>query len=179
MALLEKPIDVSKLNQQIVAEYEKHENLMTILDHWVLVPNYELGPALAKVRDLVNRLQPHRDPRTKLYRGYRFQNPTQNKSGIAANVKQGEVVAIECDEPRSFTDDPEIAAGFGDNVIVMTPGGLTKSFLRFTDELSYVICKRRNIKPVTQREWLLIPDKKISFDATVLIHSKPKWYSLW
>lgn len=179
MAILDKPLDVSKLNQTIVAEYERHDSLMAILDKWILIPNYTLASELRKVRDLVNRLQPHRDPKTKLYRGFRLSNSTQSHTPFDSNVKQGDTVSIEFDSPRSFTSDPDIAAGFGDTIIVIRPGKYVKSFLRITDELSYVICKRRNIDPSTQCEWLLLPETKITIDATLLLQTKPKWYKFW
>lgn len=167
-------INLSKVDMGLVNFYLSHKKLMSNLDNWVLSPDYDNLPDLMKLRDLINKHQPTSND-TKLYRGFILGEPTQNTHGLDYNKLNSNTekrIEITINKPTSFTTSLDIANAFGSTVISITPGKLTKYFLRMTDEVAVGLCKLRNIKPETQHEWIYIPDVPMKITADVLSYAK-------
>lgn len=176
------PLDPTKLDGKLVDEYFKNTKLLNALDEWVLNPDYSLLPLLYEMRDLINRLQPFRDSRVKLYRGFSINGNMQNFFGLKANEdfkNKNKDFKITVNDPTSFTSSYDIASGFGDIVISTSPGANLKNFLRLTDEVCAAICKNRNIEPETQYEWVFLPVVPTEFTIRFLKYTKPSWYKFW
>lgn len=175
-------LDPKKLDEKLVDAYFKQTKLLNAIDEWVLNPDYSLLPQLYEVRDLVNKLQPHRDPKTKLYRGFSINGTMQNFFGLKENEdykNPNKDFKIQIENPTSFTSNYDIAAGFGSCVITTTPGANLKQFLRMTDELSAAVCRNRNIPPETQYEWIFLPINSTEMSIRFLKYTKPAWYKFW
>lgn len=176
------PLDPKKLDEKLVETYFKHKKLLDALDEWILNPDYSLLPSLYEMRDLINKLQPHRDGRTKLYRGFSINGAMQNFFGLKASEEYknpNKDFKITITDPTSFTSSFDIASGFGNCVITTTPGINLKHFLRITDEVAAAVCKNRNIAPETQHEWVFLPIAPTEFTIRFLKYAKPAWYKFW
>lgn len=175
-------LDPAKIDYKIVDQYMANRYLLDALDEWVLNPDYTLLPKLYKMRDLINKIQPHRDAKTKLYRGFSINGNMQNFFGLTPDESFGDpkkTHRIVVKDPTSFTTSPTIAADFGDCVISTTPGAHLKHFLRMTDEVSAAVCQCRNIEPETQYEWVFLPTSPCDFDVRFMAYKKPSWYKFW
>lgn len=175
-------LDPSKLDEKLVETYFKNTKLLDALDEWVLNPDYSLLPRLYEMRDLINKLQPHRDARTKLYRGFSINGTMQNFFGLKANEdfkNPNKDFKITIENPTSFTTSLDIASGFGSCVISTTPGQNLKHFLRITDEVAAAVCRNRNIAPETQYEWVFLPIAPTEISIRFLKYAKPAWYKFW
>lgn len=178
----EIPIIQSKLNSNVMRAYERYPELLSALDQWILVPDYSLVPTLKELRSLVNKIQPHRDAKTTLYRGVSIGGQYKNDHNFkreGVDRKPGDTVMLTVTTPISFTTDRGIAAAFGSTLLSARPGQYLNQFLRVTDELSAIVCARRNVELVTQKEWVLLPDSSVSLSATVISYDRPRWYELW
>lgn len=175
-------LEKDKINWDIVEIYKNNDDLLAVIDEWVLNPDYRLLPKLYKVKDLVNKIQPEKNKNIDIYRGFSINGNMQNffslkPSEVFNNPDKEFIVTINT--PLSFTIERAIAEDFGDCVVHSKINSEIKNFLRLTDELAAAICLRRNISLETQREWVFLPVSPTKLKINFIKYTKPKWWKFW
>lgn len=165
-------LDEVKLDVARLQALEQHENLLQALDNWVLAPDKRLYPQLLQLATVVRKLYPL-GHRMQLYRGFDPQSPYQNTMGLSERgflsnsekpFKVGETHTYTCDDaPLSFSTDPGIARAFGKVVVRAIIDPQHTNALVITPELAALVSKRRNIKPETQHEVIVLPHTVLHF----------------
>ena len=150
-SLSEEYIKVSAIDQQIVKEFEKCNDLISALDQWVLSPDKRLKPKLLELGTLVDEMYDYEDVLS--YRGFSIGGGYQNDMGLTVKgffgkklkpgVRPGYHFKYNVNDPIAFSWSRRIASDFGSVMIKATiPKG---NRLIITKELSYLVSKRRNL----------------------------------
>ena len=165
-----------EVDLELVQEYLKHMDLLNDLANWTQFANYDMLPSLIKLRTLVNKLQPHTDTETILYRGMGLDIKYQNNLSLKPDDKYKNSnfkFKVLLDKPISFSTNEEIATDFGSSVIEIKPGKLIPNFLRITPEISWALASRNKVTATSEREWIWIPDKIVTIEARFIKYKKP------
>jgi len=157
------------LDKTLIAKYERHPDIIELLDDWILAPD---GDLLAKLRthtrtsQSISRLKIG----TKLYRGFDPTSSYQDTMGLSIKkwlfneVKEhrvGDTFEYSIERPLSFTTDIDIARAFGKTIVQLV--SIPDDYIWITDELSSLVSKRRGIGPETQREVIVLPPQNLKF----------------
>jgi len=156
-------IDVSKLNRSLITKLEGISGLVETIDDWVLTPDKELLTPLITYAKL---LKPFNDiPKgSRLFRGFDPKSDYQDTLGLSykgffvnkvRNYSVGYEFSYVTENPISFTTSERIAGEFGSTIVELKE--LPNDYIWLSDELSYLISKRRKIKPETQKELIVLP----------------------
>lgn len=164
----ERPLSERWVNQDIVKRIENREDFMDALDSWILIADEKLLP---KLKELSAYLKPfYVKQKTLMFRGFGNAWDFQDTMGLPLNkkffstslaVEEGEKFTYKNKLPISTSTDLDIALAFGGNVAVTREEiEMFDNNLPITNELAYVINKRRNLTDkVTQNEVILFPGK--------------------
>lgn len=164
----ELPIVIKDLDTTAVREYLKYPDLMAALDEYILFADQKLIPSLQKLERLQKKVQPGLSI-DKLYRGSGNWGPQENLGSEGMRV--GEKKAFKSPHKVISTSTSlEIAQAFG-NTVVGIELDTSASYLAVSDELSYIVSRRRNLdEAMTQKEVILLPPISLTF--TVLEQKK-------
>lgn len=165
----ELPINIKDIDQVAVKRYLSVPELLTALDDYILFADRALIPKLSELSKFIHKTQPDLKHGT-LYRGFGNWGPQEDLGMDKLNV--GESATFKSnDKVISTTTSLEIAEAFGPTVVEILPLDRAMSTLIISDELSYIISRRRNLDvSVTQKEVILLPP--IGIKATVLQKKK-------
>lgn len=162
----EHPLDIGKLDHGKMEALRKHENLLHALDSWTLIADMSHKTSLVELAKIVNALYGYHGGLT-VYRGFDPKSNFQDTMGLStkgffsAKVsdydKAHNFVYTNDQNPLSFSWDFQIAQAFGSTVIRTHLDPKKEEFLRYTDELAALICERRKIPPMTQKEVIVLP----------------------
>lgn len=189
------PVDLRKVNWAIIDKYSEYPELMELAAKWNFHADYELAEELKPLKTLVNHLQPiQRRQKTILYRGV-FPDTMKEEWNIfdvpieaIRKMKPGDTMGMTLDFPISFTDNPNIARRFGNVLIRYDATPHIDEYLRFTDELQVAmfrfltgsthINEKEDRVPLSQREYVSLPSKPITFQVEV-IRNTPGSFDHW
>lgn len=166
------PISIKSLDKMKLQTLSKHSDLIEALDQWILVPDKRLLPKLIELGKIVDSIYSIKE--MTVYRGidvgFMYKGKIQDTMGLTEGffntlkdgVGIGYTFKYGITKPLSTTTDVKIASAFGS---VIVEGSIPRfvSKLVITDELSYLVCKRRNIEPSTQKECIIFPGSHIAF----------------
>jgi hypothetical protein len=172
---IDLPIDVKALDSKTLDAYAKHPEFITILDEWVLMPDYDLVKHFDAIAFAFNKIKPIHTAGV-IYRGFSTSNYMQNNKFVDMDaLKVDESVSFDLRGPMSFSEDISIAMEFGKNIITTKRKDVVKHCIYLSDELSFLINKERGIhdNPATQKEVLVLPSIK-TLNVTAL-RKAPKW----
>jgi hypothetical protein len=166
------------LDLKIIEKYRAFPKLIEALDNWILMPDMRLLPKLMELSQIVNKLQPLTG-NIVAYRGFNYSYflKYQETFGLAKSPDLNTVTTKTTTNPTSFSTDIRIARAFG-NIVLQTQLTPTKhSFLRITDELSYLVSiDRRNLKQIeTQKEIIVFPNTELQIKV-IESNKKPFWF---
>lgn len=171
MTYAQKYIDPLKLDKEILNKLEKHPELIEILDDWILSPDTALLPKLKQVMLTFNKIQPP-PSFDKIYRGFDRTSSYQDTMGLSkkgffrntvSKFNLGDKLLYESANPLSFTPDLKIAKDFGSLIVFTQWSKVKERAFYITDEMSYLVSKRRNLQAATQSEIVVFPGKPIEF----------------
>lgn len=189
------PVDLRKVNWTIIDRYSRCPELMELAAKWNFHADYELAEELKPLKTLVNHLQPiQRRQKTILYRGV-FPDTMKEEWNIfdvpieaIRKMKPGDTMGMTLDFPISFTDNPNIARRFGNVLIRYDATPHIDEYLRFTDELQVAmfrfltgsthINEKEDHVPLSQREYVSLPSKPITFQVEV-VRNTPGSFDRW
>ena len=166
------PISIKSLDKMKLQTLSKYSDLIEALDQWILVPDKRLLPKLIELGKIVDSIYSIKE--LTVYRGidvgFMYKGKIQDTMGLTEGffntlkdgVGIGYTFKYGITKPLSTTTDVKIASAFGS---VIVEGSIPRfvSKLVITDELSYLVCKRRNIEPSTQKECIIFPGSHITF----------------
>ena len=169
----EKDVDISTLDNDKVEKLMSHKDLVKALDDWILSPDMKLVPKLIQLGKVVDDL--YEIDSSPIYRGITvsmmsgsYQNTMDlvetNWLGIPRlkeGIKVGYKFNYTASSPTSFSYDICIAREFGLLVVKSSMPDKGKRLV-ITNELNYIISKRRNLKSVKSQ------DEVIAFNGAKL-----------
>ena len=169
-------VDKQTVDWKAVNFYLGNRKLLDNLRNWVEFPNYDCLPGLRYLAREVDRIQPHKDKGTPLYRGMSLEIKMQNNLGIKPNDiynNPNYKFSITLDKPTSFSTDIRIAEDFGKSIIMIQPGSFISDFLRITPELSTAMATLTKVTPTSEREWVWLRQDPVKFDTHFVKYKKP------
>lgn len=156
-------IDISKLNKVLINKLGNISGLVEAIDNWVLTPDKKLLPTLLNYAKLLKSFNDLPEG-TRLFRGFDPKSNYQDTLGLTYkgffvnkvhNYSVGHEFNYIIENPISFTTSERIAGEFGSTIVELKE--LPNDYIWLSDELAYLISKRRNIKPETQKELIILP----------------------
>lgn len=162
----ELPINIYGLDNKAIDIYSRHVKLIDKLDSYILFADRDLIPDLIELAELVRKTQ-KQPPSVTVYRGFGSWKYQEDLG--AKNMSVGDTgTIVSSDKVISTTTSLEIAQAFGNNIVQIQLKASEQNYLTVTDELSYLICKRRNLtQAVTQREIIILPPLSISYQLII------------
>jgi len=167
-------LELSEIDPHKLQVLLKHQDLIKVLDDWILYPDRRLIEDLKKLAVIVNGLNKHSQSLV-LYRGisphlnYQDTMDLRDPNGpIFSKVKKykkGDVFRYASTEKAiSFSTNIFIARGFGTTLVSTVCDPSKQLALIITPELSKIICDRRKITNLqTQDEVVILPPFDIEF----------------
>jgi hypothetical protein len=162
----ELKVDEAHLDHAKMKELSQHTSLLEALDHWILIPDMSMRPRLQELAGIVNELYGF-SAGLEVYRGFDPLSPYQDtmnlstkgffRNTVIPHEVGHEFVYSNKANPLSFSTSIRIAQAFGSTIVRCHLVPAKESFLVITDELCAIICERRNIAPVTQKEVIVFP----------------------
>ena len=168
------PLNQSDLNPQALSALSKYPDLVEALDAWIHCPDKRLIDKLTELASVVDKI--YHFENITVYRGMdvgflsktKIQNTMGLTTGFLNQLKPGVVPGYTFDytieSPLSTSMSLDVSKAFG-SLIVKTVISKDTPKLVITDELSYLVSKRRNITPMTQKECILLPGKTLTFSV--------------
>lgn len=168
-------IETDKLSASKLEQLRAHPNLIEALDDWLWTEGLNGMRELRELADLIMKLYHYRKP-MMIYRGIEPTDSQQDTLGLShTNVLGHHVKVYQAGHTfqvphRStrivFTRRLEIAKSFGKTIIACEVNPKIDSILVVTDELAALVSERRNFKPVTRKEVILLPPLHVTFTVT-------------
>ena len=175
----EIPLDIENLDKKKILALEdffkKNPKIFNSLDIWIILPDKTLKNDLLKLKDFVNILYKKELGCIDLYRGFDIGFGVIGENlNFKSTSKVGDIhdFNISKDKAISFTSDISVARTFGENVVKIRVCDFS-NILIITDELSYLVVKSRNLKPVTQKEYILFGEQLIT--PRIVEKNKRSW----
>ena len=174
----EIPLDIKNLDKKKILELEnffkKNPKIFNSLDIWIILPDKCLKGDLLKLKDFVNNL--YKEFKCiDLYRGFDIGFAVVGENlNFKSTSKIGDAhdFNISKDKAISFSSDISVARTFGEYVVKIRVCDFS-NILIITDELSYLVAKSRNLKPVTQKEYILFGEQLIT--PRIIEKNKRSW----
>lgn len=182
MSNAELEIDLKSLDQKVIKALEAHDWIIEVLDDWILSPDNKLLPMLEKVATAVTKIQPPKLPAT-LWRGFHLSGKFQDKMDLVddgwfrSKLKPGSTerpVEYKLKGPISFSTERSIAEAFGNVLVTTKTEKLSGHLLWLSDELSWLVSQRRNLKvAMTQKEVIILPSVESIFVLIESVKDRP------
>ena len=182
MSAAELEIDLKQLDQKIIEALSDHDWIIEAIDDWVLIPDHKLLPLLEKAAPILAKIQPPQLPKF-LWRGFGLGNNYQDQMDLVDNgwfrskLKVGTTerpIEYKLKGPISFSTERSIAEAFGNVLVTTKTEKLAEHFLWLSDELSWLISERRNLKKaMTQKEVIILPSAQSIFVLVSSVKDRP------